>query len=126
MRIAAAALLALAATPAGSAEFSGVYVSGFEVSAFDPCSAAERWWLETTGEAGPGFWKRVRAVEGKGAGGRVFIYMVVDGDISEKGAHGHLGQYARRITVKSASEVRRATPGEIEACADSDYMRSLR
>lgn len=131
MRAVAAMVLTLAATAAGAEEHSGVYYSSFEVSAFEPCGSPERWWLETTGEAGPAFWKKVRAVERAPAKGGdphdvAFLYMTVDADVSEKGSHGHLGAYQRRITVRAASEIRRASDEEIERCADSREARALR
>jgi hypothetical protein len=127
MRAIAAIVLTLAATPAGADEISGVYYASFEVSAFEPCDATERWWLETTGEAGPAFWKKVKAVQRTPtAGGGPFLFLVVDADVSQKGSHGHLGAYQRLITVRSSSEIRWATADEVERCADSAEARALR
>lgn len=126
----AATLMAAAATPARAEVYAGVYYSAFEVSAFEPCGVAERWWLETTGAAGPGFWKRVRDVEKSvtdvNAGGPVPVFMAIAGDLSPKGAYGHLGAYPRRITVSSASEIRAASAAEIAECADSPEAKAMR
>ncbi|WP_412061838.1 hypothetical protein [Rubrivirga sp. IMCC45206] len=94
------------ATP-GREVVRGVYTTSFEVSAFTPCDRPdETWWLtpnEAFGEA-----LRVLSDEHRsesGRGGRLYVEATVEGTLSPEGAHGHLGAYAREITVTGVRDM---------------------
>jgi hypothetical protein len=79
------------------AQFRGHYSSGFEHSGFAPCDG-ESWWTtfsgnmtsDAEGALGP---------DPQNEGAPSGIYMEIDGEISELGMWGHLGQYDRELVV---------------------------
>lgn len=94
------------ATP-GREVVRGVYTTSFEVSAFTPCDRpGETWWLtpnEAFGEA-----LAVIAAEhrSEGArGGRLYVEATVEGTLTPEGTYGHLGSYARELTVTGVRDM---------------------
>jgi hypothetical protein len=95
-------------------EFRGYYTSGFEVSSFVPCDDAgtggpgygEGWWLSSQPESG--FYERYNQLSGDvnpPPGGYVTVFTVFRGTLSGPGSYGHLGAYAREVTVEEVLEM---------------------
>jgi hypothetical protein len=91
-------LAALAGCGGGSAHlpeaevFSGYYAYGFEESLFAPIGKNERWWLLKAPPC-------VKAVASP-SNSTPILYLEVKGNLSPKGAYGHLGQYSRELDPK--------------------------
>lgn len=91
-------------------EFQGHYLASFEVSSFVPCGSAEKpgygvgYWLEWGKNSGT--YQKYEAEVSKG-GGHPMVYLKFIGTISSPGGHGHLGAYAREVTVEEVLEVKR-------------------
>jgi hypothetical protein len=100
----------------GGQTFEGRYESSFEVSAFYPGDTgcrpgAEAYWLGA--DSGSGFFERYDALRsGQGVAG--FAPFAVQthfvGRLSPPGSYGHLGLYAREITVERLIEMQPAQP----------------
>ena len=75
--------------------YSGYYVWGFEVSAFYPQGARERWWLVRHG--------KIDLHELNGSE----VYLAVRGTLTPKGKYGHLGGYDRELYVTDVIELTR-------------------
>lgn len=86
-----------AAAPAPQ-EFRGYYTYGFEVEAFEPCGARERWWV-VRGEA---LYRWHREI----ADSYERVFAVIRGHTGSRGQYGHLGMYQREIVVADVLEVR--------------------
>lgn len=86
--------------PDGSAEYSGHYSVGFEVSEFVPCSSDESWWLVGT----PELMSQVQSDE-PGRAPTTPVFVRVRGELSGPGSYGHLGTYDRQLTVTEVLEV---------------------
>jgi hypothetical protein len=92
----------------GAGTFEGLYLQGFEVSAFTPCGkgspgSATGYWL--TGTAA--FHERYNALataRGSNGFGPV-VYTRFTGTLSAEGRYGHLGVYKREITVTDVTEM---------------------
>jgi hypothetical protein len=92
----------------GTGTFVGLYLQGFEVSAFTPCgngspSSETGYWL--TGSAD--FNQRYNALattRGPNAFGPV-VYTKFSGTLSAEGRYGHLGAYKREVTVTNVLEM---------------------
>jgi hypothetical protein len=80
--------------------FAGYYRFGFEISAFRPAGTKERWWLS----GGASFEEKTRCHAG--------CYLVVRGELSALGPHGHRGAYMRELTVTEVLERRNLQPDE--------------
>ena len=81
--------------------YEGAYASGFETSGFKPCDAYdEDWWVRGTDDLSIRY--QTIADEEGGTPGRglgPFVRLVVEGERSERGEHGHLGGYDRELVV---------------------------
>jgi hypothetical protein len=91
----------------GPGKFEGLYVQGFEVSAFSPCGAdaksTSRYWLTPNAE----FSNRYNALattRGSNAFGPS-VFVRFSGTLSSAGRYGHLGSYSHEITVTALSEM---------------------
>ncbi len=92
----------------GTGTFEGLYLQGFEVSAFTPCgegspSSATGYWL--TGSAA--FHERYNALattRGSNGFGPI-VHTRFTGTLSAEGRYGHLGVYKREITVIDVTEM---------------------
>jgi hypothetical protein len=71
-----------------SRRFSGQYIFGFEQSDFTPSGSKERWWLD--GNIGPITRRAIQMHP---------LFLVVEGELSSRGKHGHLGAYVRELRV---------------------------
>jgi hypothetical protein len=110
----AAACLTAIACPAptnpseGEGTFEGLYLQGFEVSAFTPCGSgapgsSTGYWL--TGSAD--FSQRYSALattRGPNAFGPT-VYTRFVGTLSAEGRYGHLGAYKHEVSVKTVLEM---------------------
>lgn len=90
----------------GPGIFSGYYINSFEASAFIPCTRdgsteiRTAWWLIT--DASSDFWNVAATVVPSlptqtTMGWKAFLRF--EGNVSGLGHYGHLGKYAREITV---------------------------
>ncbi|WP_420456050.1 hypothetical protein [Rubrivirga sp.] len=87
--------------------FRGVFEAGFETSAFRPCDRpGETWWL-LSDEAFFDQFDAIRQREAPdgGRGLRLFVEATVVGTLSDAGQFGHLGQYARQLTVTETRDM---------------------
>ena len=103
--------------------FDGVYESGFEISAFTPCNGeGVRFWV-APGPLSPKLDADIkRRMEQGGVARGVLRYRVtLVGLLSEPGRWGHLGMYARELTVTKVENFRAVSPedlsSEINHCA---------
>jgi hypothetical protein len=101
-------------TVTSEGEFRGYYTSGFEVSSFVACDQAgttdpgygEGWWLEAEPESG--FYEQYNALSSQVSpppGGYVTVFVRFRGRLSPPGSYGHLGAYARTVTVQEVVEL---------------------
>jgi len=79
--------------------FAGYYRFGFEISDFRPAGTKERWWLS----------EAKSEVVSRCYGG---CYLVVRGQLSGLGPHGHLSAYKRELKVIEVLEQRSVKPDE--------------
>ena len=89
--------------PAPVARFKGTYVFGREQSEFRPEGSREKWWV--TGSIDE---LRQRFVSSSKGARQEFtgpVSVVVDGELSAAGDHGHLGIYKRELRVTEVVEV---------------------
>jgi hypothetical protein len=114
-----------------SKQNTGVFITLFETSLFEPCDSAERWWLEARDGVNIPFWKRVeelRAEREQQAGEPLNfasppMYLTAKGEVSAPGEYGHMGQYDRRFDIKTISEFRLATNEERVQCVTSGFFK---
>lgn len=90
--------------PGASTEYAGVYSQGFEVDSFQPCGSPEQWWV-TRGEE---LRERYRQVATRPY---EEVYVVVRGRVGPPGHYGHMGAYARELSVDEVVQVRPAPRG---------------
>ncbi len=83
--------------------FAGYYRQQFEVSDFRPTGTSERWWVWNKA-GGSGF--------GAMCGMSDPCYLVVRGELSGQGWHGHMSAYNRELRVIEVIEKRVLTPDE--------------
>ena len=99
-------------TPAAVTEpFKGYYASGEEISSFIPCGMDDKpgyghgYWLEGPND----FHEQYRTlIFDNGAQfltGDQAVYVVFEGELSPEGTYGHVGAYARKITVTKRIEM---------------------
>jgi hypothetical protein len=92
----------------GTGTFEGLYLQGFEVSAFTPCgggspSSETGYWL--TGSADFNLrYNSLATTRGPNAFGPV-VYTKFTGTLSAEGRYGHLGAYKREVAVISVTEM---------------------
>ncbi len=111
--------------------YSGVYVSLFETSLFEPCESDQRWWLEAPGAVNRPFWQWMEELRiehenqsGEALGSASPVYfLTAKGRVSEIGEYGLLGQYHRRFDLIEVIEFRLASPQEHEQCLTSGYLK---
>ncbi len=111
---------------------SGIFISIFETSLFEPCDSDERWWLEVRDGVNELFWKKVdvlraeheQLTDGPLNFGSPPMYLIAKGEVSKLGEYGHMGQYDRRFDVKKFSEFRLSTNKERIRCVTSGFMSS--
>jgi hypothetical protein len=90
-------------------DYSGYYRTGFEASSFHPDGLDERWWL--IGQV-PCRGLNIRHdIDGFPSAG--WVYLSVRGTVSDKGRHGHLGAYDRKLSVRRVISCRSLLPGEL-------------
>ena len=92
--------------PPTSGTYRGVYVSGFETSAFYPCDRpGEVWWLEPDAAFQARYAEAVAPhAGGETRGTRYAVEVVVVGDVETGGAHGPLRTYGGQIAVRETRE----------------------
>ena len=109
----------------GGTTFEGVYTAGFEVSEFRPCNSPELWWVESVDETPIGLaaWDALQKggeqADPAPPGGRTRwprAYVVVRGDTTPRGRHGHLGAYDRTLYLRAVTRLR---PAPQEKCPDA-------
>lgn len=112
----ASLLLSLAATPAGAAEYAGLYISGFEKSDFEVCSAraegaaakgAVLWMAAPDARAMIDAWRK-----GKGPGAYPYLWVELAGEIADGKR-----DLRREIVVTRIKSVRIATEKDFARCA---------
>lgn len=90
--------------------FEGMYAYGFETSAFVPCGVKEAWWVTpTNGEVGQ---ELTRAYDATVTEQYRSVFARVRGNLSARGAYGHLGAYQREITVNEILDIRLPQTGD--------------
>lgn len=89
--------------PAPVARFKGTYVFGREQSEFRPEGSREKWWV--TGSIDDLRKKFVSSSKGARQEFTGPVVVVVDGELSAEGEHGHLGIYERELRVTQVVEV---------------------
>lgn len=85
-----------------STQFAGHYVSSFEKSLFKPLDSDERWWLSgaySCPNTGIDLLPKDQSATAP-------VFLVVQGKLSAKGKHGHLGMYDRELVVERTIECR--------------------
>ena len=101
--LAAASLTARASSQASPRRYSGTWEWHFETSSFVTDDGEGPWWLHAEGST----WDQLVAPlqrSGGGPWGRVHI--VIEAEVSARGAYGHLGAYERQIGVVRVIESR--------------------
>lgn len=96
------ALAACTTTPA-SQRYSGTWDWHFETSSFTTDDGRGPYWLVAEGAA----WDQINAPlrnSGRGPYGRV--HLVVEGELSAPGRHGHMGAYTHELRVTRVLETR--------------------
>lgn len=92
----------------GAGTFEGLYLQGFEVSAFTPCgkgapSSDTGYWVTGNAEFNQRY-NDLATTRGPNAFGPV-VYVKFTGLLSPLGRYGHLGAYKRGITVEAVSRM---------------------
>lgn len=85
--------------------YSGVYSEGMEHMAFSPRGKDVNWWVNQP----PGSLQSLIDRSQQDMGGSVLT--IVEGELSEKGAHGHLGKYPRKLTIRDVLARQISIPG---------------
>jgi hypothetical protein len=88
-----------------SGVFRGTAVLGFEHSDFAPDDSHEKWWLSGAVNA---VYDRMSRTQPPLQNP---VYVALEGELSERGHHGHLGQYRRELRVVRVLEVKQADAG---------------
>jgi hypothetical protein len=88
----------------GSRTFEGLYLQGFEVSAFTPCGngspgSETGYWLTGSADFNERY-NTLATTRGPNAFGPV-VYTKFSGTLSAEGRYGHLGAYKREVVVTS-------------------------
>ncbi len=87
-------------------QFSGIYQQGFEVEIFRPCGSPYAWWVVRGDELNARYRRVTQAPYDK-------VFVIVRGQVTERGSWGHLGKYIRQIAV---DEVIRVDPKKRGRC----------
>ena len=95
----------LPALPDG--DYSGKWVTRFEMSSFTPCGTNYRWWMD-----GAAFDAEVRFLREHPATDPGPLWVSARGTPSATGPNGHLGQYSRKLTAREVLEIRESRPGD--------------
>ena len=110
----------------------GVYLSGFEMSAFEPCNSDHVFWFELsdsiTKSDYDSFWESVSKYQSRNeeTGDRnAFLYLSIQAQLSPKGSYGHLGAYSRALSVYKIETIRVATLSEVSNCVTSPLFGHL-
>ena len=87
---------------------TGVYASGFEASILYPCSEPEaKWWLTTDTE----FAEQYHTLRGDDMDSwsvpGAYVFVRVNGQLTETGEYGHLGAYEREFIVTEVVDITR-------------------
>lgn len=94
--------------------YEGAYAYGFETSGFKSCEAHEEdWWVRPTDALTTQYRELMDArglTPGRGLG--PFVRLVVEGDVSQRGSHGHLGGWDRELVVTRVIEMEYFASGE--------------
>ena len=90
--------------------YRGVYRFGFERSIFTPANSREKWWV--SGDIGEVTRRMIRPSFDQPAELQNPVSLVVEGYLSERGHHGHMGGYRRELTVTQVLEVEQLSPPE--------------
>ena len=94
--------------------FSGLFRQGFEQSDFYPDAGGGPWWFTDEGD----LWSQIEPfASGTGRGVAVVVRMEVEGQVSAKGRHGHLGAYDRELIATRIVSLAAASEAEFEAAA---------
>src|SRR6185436_2433659 len=104
----AAACILLAVIGCGPRErsFTGIYISAFETSSFRECGTRSHWWLtDVSGTLGNRLPPGMPRDQARSA------LLRLRGRLSGQGSYGHLGAYARELTVLEVNDVRTDTTG---------------
>lgn len=72
----------------------GRYLLGPEVMSFEPKGSSERWWTSFSETLAKEAAELQAAARGSG------IEVELSGELSERGAYGHMGQYVREFRVQ--------------------------
>ena len=111
-----------------SRRYVGYHVSGFEVSAFRPCSdQSESWWVafrETYEQYDSlrdslGLPRQLSYVQ------HDTVFVIWYGTLSRPGSYGHLNGYQREINVDSIVTIRRPRDGDCEAVIRDGEQASM-
>jgi uncharacterized protein YceK len=95
--------LAVEPAPAPLARFRGTFLFGIEQSEFRPEGSHEKWWLSgNIHELRKRFARPSQHASAELSGP---VDIVVDGQLSGIGQHGHLGQYKRELRVSHVLEI---------------------
>ncbi|MCB9135288.1 MAG: hypothetical protein H6636_07665 [Anaerolineales bacterium] len=93
-------------------EFEGTYSNGFEVSAFVPCEGVSpgpgqvsAYWLTGTQDFYDQYYALVQSSGFDQGTGYLSVYVRFKGELSPSGSYGHLGAYAREVTVTDLLEM---------------------
>ena len=99
----------------GTGIFEGLYLQGFEVSAFAPCGKGSPdsetgYWLTGSGDFNERY-NALATTRGPNAFGPV-VHTKFTGTLSAEGRYGHLGAYKREVAVTKVTEmsIRSACP----------------
>jgi hypothetical protein len=93
-------VLAACSTHPREREYTGIYVSAFEVSSFRPCGTQERWWLtDASGSLANRLLAPVPPQFERSA------FLRVRASLSRSGSYGHLSSYTHELTVTETLDV---------------------
>lgn len=90
-----------------SGTYRGVFVSGFETSAFHPCDRpGEVWWFRGNKDFSDRFEAiRQRHAPTGGRGLRLFVETTIVGDLESGDRYGHLGAYRQQVRVRETRDM---------------------
>ena len=109
-----------------TSEYAGLYLAGFEMSAFSPCDGDEIWWLDTSADINKQFWDQIEALRNDfiteyKLDPELYIspnyFLRASGLLSKRGQYGHLGAYDRAFTVTEYSKLKVASLEEESHCS---------
>jgi len=85
-----------------SGVYQGTAIFGFEHSYFTPEGSREKWWLSGA----------VNEITDRMGGAQPTlqnpVFVALEGELSERGHHGHLGQYRREVRVVRVLGIKQA------------------